>query len=74
MSGLNQHAGGQSVQAQQELNLMFSLRERPKTPAELCNELGLPTNRVRYLLRGLYEAECIQKIPGSHSVTLKATF
>lgn len=66
----NQHSGHLSRQAKEEIQIMFSLREQAKTPSEICAELGLPQNRVSYLLRGLYEAKCIKKAKGSHVVIL----
>jgi hypothetical protein len=70
MSRMNQHTGTLATKAQQEIDLMLSLREKPKTPSELCVESGLAKNRVSFLLVGLYEANCIKRIPGSHIVAL----
>lgn len=74
MSGMNQHADAIAVRAQQEITIMFSLLDQPKTPAQLCKAVGLSTNRVGHILRGLYKAECIRKRPGSHVVELVAPF
>jgi hypothetical protein len=74
MTATNQHYVARNVQAQQEIDIMFSLVKGPKTPAELCQEFGLPNNRIRYLLRGLREAECVGKITGTHAVELLSPF
>lgn len=70
MSEQNQHSLANEAKAQQEILLMSRLRERPRTPTELSAELNLPQNRVRYLLTGLYEAECVRRVPGSHVIEL----
>ena len=66
----NQHTGDLASQAKQEIEIMSALQQYPRTPSELCDEFGLPPNRVSYLLRGLYEAKCIRKIKGTHIVAL----
>lgn len=66
----NQHTGHLAAQAQQEIDIMHSLSDAPKTPSQLCEQFGLPSNRVSYLLRGLYEAKCIKKINRSHKIFL----
>jgi DNA-binding IclR family transcriptional regulator len=70
MSISNQHTGSLATKAQQELEVMRSLRDMPMTPTELCVETGLAKNRVSLLLQGLYEANCIKKVPGTHIVAL----
>ena len=74
MSEVNQHQGAVNLQAMQEIEIMSALLDGPKTPAQLCNEFKLPTNRVAYLLRGLRAAQCIGKVPGSHAIELLAPF
>ena len=74
MSEVRTQQGIGSLQARQEIDIMLSLVSGPKTPAQLCREFKLPTNRVAHLLRGLRAADCIGKVPGSHAVELLAPF
>ena len=70
MARANKHTGTLSAQAQQEIDIMRALQDQPKTPAQLSEHLRLAPNRVSYLLRGLYEANCVLKVRGSHIVKL----
>lgn len=72
MAVANQYSGATSAKAQQEIKIMCALKDRPQTPTEICEAIGLPNKRVRYLLQGLKQAQCIGKIPGSHAVRLLA--
>ena len=68
---MTQHDVDNQARAQQEIAIMSTLRNSPLTPSELCGTLNLPTNRVKYLLQGLYKANCVRKVPGTHIICLE---
>ena len=74
MVAANQYTGATDAKAQQEIQIMYCLKDKPKTPGELCDAVGLSNKRIRYLLQGLRSARCIGKVEGSHAVKLLAVY
>lgn len=70
MIGFNHFRDKLDIAAQQEINIMFALQERPQTPAELSEQVAIPINRVRHLLSGLRKAHCVVRVPGTHRIML----
>ena len=71
MAAANQYADVTSVKARQELDAMRALKSIPMTARELSEVLGITQNRAKHIISGLQSAECIVRVPGSHSVMLR---
>lgn len=52
--------------AKDEVTIMRALAEEPRSAMEIELTLGMPRNRVAYILTGLRAAGCVYRVPGTH--------